>query len=111
MIPLAADLAAICADDFGETITYYPHGSQARVFPAQVYRQPTSVEMIGEGAYGQNVLEVEFPRHATLGVLTVEANLDQVEILLNSDDPAPTLFRVTRVLTQGHGTWKVLAKV
>ncbi len=110
MIPLAADLAAICADDFGETITYYPYGEAPKSFAAQVYRQPTSIELIGEGSYGVTVVEIEFPNDAATGVTVVHEGQDEVALRVQPDDEWSTTFRVTRVLTNGHGGWHVIAK-
>lgn len=110
MIPLASDLAAICAGDFGEAVTYRPYGGAAKTISAQVYRQPTTIELIGEGSYGETVLELEFPNDSQTGLTTVHEGQDEVDVQLHQDDSWKTTFRIMRILSQGHGGWHVLAK-
>lgn len=108
---MAADMAAIVtAEEFGEAITYAPHGESPVSFAAQVFRDPMHVVGYGEGLYGQEVIEVAFPNHATLGRTAVTLDRDTITAKLRLADAEPRCFRVCKIISQDAGAWHVLAK-
>lgn len=100
---MASDSVTLVAQLGGELVTYTPHGGVARVFRAIVERRPTQVQQTGGFSYGANTLELQIPRDATDGVLSIKERFDRVAFKKSLDDAAETIFIVTKILQEDAG--------
>ena|SRR5690349_15438074 len=96
----AVQLVAACG---GELVTYQPYNGAAVTFKAIVHRRPSQVQAVGGSAFGVNTIEVEFPRDATDGVLTVQPRKDKISFKKNLSDPDVTEFSVQTLLSEDSG--------
>lgn len=91
----------------GEVITYTPDGDESKTFKAIVNRRPTQVQPNVSGAskfaYHANVIELQIPRDATAGVLTIAEGQDKVSFKKSLDDEDETEFTVTKIVQEDRG--------
>lgn len=101
---MASDSVNLVAQLGGELVTYTPHGGVARTFKAIVERRPTQVQGGAGGVqYGANTLELQIPRDATDGVLSIKERFDKVQFKKSLDDAAVTTFTVTKISHEDAG--------
>lgn len=96
----AVQLVAACG---GELVTYQAYNGTPKQFKAIVHRRPSQVQATGGSAFGVNTIEVEFPRDATDGVLTVQARKDKISFKKHLSDPEVTEFAVHKLLGEDSG--------
>lgn len=91
----------------GELITYTPYDDESKTFKAIVNRRPNQVQPQvasgGKFAYHANVIELQIPRDAAAGVVTILEGKDQVSFKRSLDDEDETLFTVTKVVQEDAG--------
>lgn len=97
-----SDSVELVAAVGGEVITYTPHGGAPKTFLAIVHRRPTQVQSGGR-PYTAKVIEMDIPRDATDGVLSVKEGHDTVRFKVNLSDAQDTLFTVAKVISQDAG--------
>lgn len=105
---VAADVAAIATpDEFGETITYRPHGGVAKDVSAIVARTPLVPNEAGQKQSQQRVFQITIPKGAN-GIELITKGKDMVDVRpTRSADPAE--MRVVEVLAEGAGSWRIKA--
>lgn len=96
----AVQLVAACG---GELVAYQAFNGTAKQFKAIVHRRPTQVQSVGGSIFGVNTIEVEFPRDATDGVLTVQPRKDIIRFKTHLSDPDVTEFTVHKLLSEDSG--------
>ena len=106
---MADDLADVIldTDDFGEVISYTVSGGSPKSINALVSRRPSRVGRNGEQLFPENLVEVLISDDATDGIATVTTSADLMSFKLNLADSAETEFRVTKILEQVSGRWKL----
>lgn len=87
----------------GELVTYTPSGGVPKTFKAIVHRQPSQVAAGLGVAYAVNTLEIEFPRDATDGVLTVAVRKDKVSFKKALSDTDVMEFTVQKIVREDSG--------
>ncbi len=100
---MASDSVAMIAALGGELVTYTPQGGAARQFKALVERRSTQVRQTGGLSYGANTIELQMPRDATDGVLSIKERFDRVAFKKSLDDAAVTTFTVLKILKEDAG--------
>lgn len=100
---MASDSVNLIAQLGGELVTYTPQGGVARQFKALVERRPTQVQQANGFSYGANTIELQIPRDATNGVLSIKERFDKVAFKKSLDDAAVTTFTVLKILKEDAG--------
>lgn len=100
---MASDSVNLVAQLGGELVTYTPQGGAAKTFMALVERRPTQVQQTGGFSYGATTIELQIPRDATDGVLSIKERFDKVAFKKSLDDAAATTFTVTKILQEDAG--------
>ena len=98
-----SDAVSMVAALGGELVTYRPYNGTAKTFKAIVHRRPSQVQAVGGSAFGVTTIEVEIPRDATDGVLTVQPRKDTISFKQHLSDPAVREFTVHKLLSEDSG--------
>lgn len=103
---LASDAAAVFCNpnEFGEEITYTPHGGSGTTVRAAITRRPelfiSSLEVPADD------LEISVPNDATYGVTSVKRGFDTVSFPAIIGGTAQT-WRVMEIVHNDHGMWRL----
>lgn len=100
---MASDSVNLVAQLGGELVTYTPQGGVARTFLAIVERRPTQTQQAGGHVFGVNTIELQIPRDAVDGVLTVQPRKDRVRFKKNLGDADETDFSVNKIIQEDAG--------
>lgn len=101
---MASDSVNLVAALGGELVTYTPHGGVAKTFKAIVERGENGQQVQAMGrTYTGKVRILTIPNDATDGVTAIKEGHDTVSAKFNTDDAAPTTFRVVKLLSHDAG--------
>ncbi len=111
---LKADLATDLVDllneeEFAESITYTAQGEEPKVLSAVVERLELEPATSAGLRYRERKIHVLVARHATRGLLAITEQYDRLTCRYRPADAADTDFRVTRILHQDDGGWRLEA--
>lgn len=112
---LSSDMAVFLnSDEFGESITYTPHGGSPISIVALIDRDhpnPGRDDVRTDRQFPVNTVQLTIAKHATLGVASVKERFDRVALKRKISDAGTTTFTITRIVEQDEGAWLLEAIV